>query len=547
MALLTMLGAVALLAFRKAFGLWGPLGSDAVLWELSALNLTVGSAPVVPPAYPAASALLALLPGIDVLHAGLLVSAAAFVALPATVFRLGRDLGFDRKLATLAALVPLASAELLAFGLQEQPDAFTAFFLVIAVIALLAYHQRGGWGATVGIALLGALAPLVREHGLVLSILLLPNLLLRPGRRDPRLRWRLAVLAAGLGLWITLPLAFHGNAGLPWQQAWQSRSSDALSALLARHVGAYGDRLPRAARATLEHMHQKRKLAGIIWFHASRALGQEPAGWTWLGLGLLGASASGRKRGFALALALVPSLLGLAIWSQARHVLVAVPVAVVASFAGFLRAQAALAHARSRRCPSEEPGRTWSRWRIAVVGLPSLGLCVPWLVAFPRMGGELAVEAGRLEAVRSFGEALCRMSTPDDLLAGPFPEVMLFCPRRRNVPALDGDAADWHTFWVSSVAPATGWERVEGESLTFPVYRLRPDLSGPDRPCAGSRPVPHTPYQSVPLAAVWMDPPCSSPPPTLPEVDVNHVTGRHPALRGLPGRPGGQAGLDEDR
>lgn len=510
---LTLLSGIAILLFRSLFHLWGPLGSDAILWLFSSYNLDVGAPSLVPPLYPALLLLSSVLPVMDATSAGLILSALSLMLVPPLAFILGRRLGVDTLSSFAAAIVVLLSVDSLSFALHLQPDATTTLALLLVPLILYVHLERPSRTSASLLAVLIGFLPLLREHGMLLSLLLMPALL----RSPLPLRERLLSLGLATTLWLSLPLLFHGHFGMPWSQPWHSRAGDALGAILAPAPGPYADRLHPDQRATLQDLHARHEIFAILLLHARHAVALDPGAWALLGLGLLGAACSGPRRALAILPILLTPLPGLLIWSQARHVLVVAPVAALGLVSGLSRL----------------PPRCRGAARVVVISGLAL-LAWQWVPRWAPEGRRLEQDSARMEVLRTFGEEMCALTSPGDLVAGPFPETLLFCPRHTHEPTLDGDAADWSTWWVHSVQPASGWSLIEG--LRFPVYRMRPDLKGEARPCSSSRPHGTTPFLSAPRLPAVMEPPCQSSAPYTPA--TNRKSGDpHPPLRGLPGRP----------
>ena len=70
-------------------------------------------------------------------------------------------------------------------------------------------------------------------------------------------------------------------------------------------------------------------VTGRLKWHATRSLRLAGDGWMLLGAAAIGLASRGRRPTVALAALLLPALPALVIWSQRRHVLLLVPVALV--------------------------------------------------------------------------------------------------------------------------------------------------------------------------------------------------------------------------
>jgi hypothetical protein len=514
------LAAAILWIFKATFRLEGPLGSDAILWLFSGLDLLDGGVPVAAPLYPALVLLPSRLAGLGPLEFGVALSALALVLAPPLAYASARLLGAEPPRALLLSVAPLLAPGVLALGLQFQPDALTLLFLSALPILLHGHLSRPAPLATALLLLATATAPLLREHGLVLFVLLLALIPMAP----LPLRHRVAALLLALLATLALPMVFGGSFGAPWDQPWHLRVRDALSAPAASTLGPYADRLSLPDREVLAGLHAAGDLFGIGVFHARHAISVDPAAWLLWTAGLLAALRMGTRRALAFLPSLLCALPALFIWSQPRHLLVTLPAAALALGLAFT--------------PPTAPRSERPIWRRAAARIlfPALlvALGLAWAPSWRAVGERMAVDASRMGKVRSFGEALCALSDPEDLVTGPFPELLLFCPRRAHEPTLDGDGADWRTWWIHSRQPAEGWDPVEG--LGFPVFRLRADLKGSERPCASSLPAPQTAWLPVPRRPASVVPPCLVAPPVLPTRGRLKARG-HAPLPDVPGRP----------
>ncbi len=483
--LLTLFGFVLVMAFRTSFGTAGlALGSDPVLWGLSSKNVSVGVPSEVPPLYPSLMALLDPIRGVSVIDAGLFISFIANVAVVPATYLSGRYLGATRLIAALVCLMIPVTPGLVRFGVQISPDALTTLMLVLSVPVVGRFLVRPSWRRFAVLALYGALASLLREHGMVLMLLFAGVAALGRATLQTRAA-RVGVILAGVCLAPALTL--H-SPNLPWENPWTSRITEAVGGVEKEPMNPQPEIYAR--QVAHEKAHEEGDRIGIAKYHVWHTYWMAPVEWTWLGLGgialLVGVQ---RKRWIPAIVPVMPSLSALLVFSQARHVTVAVPVAI-AVFAAALS------------------GNRWLK------GLGAIGLVVlavrganNWK-AYPNL---VEMKVSSAENSRSAGQALCELAAPGDLASGRFYDARVYCPVR-HTGLVDDDVA-WNTWMVTNSSPGRGWVKMSdifsyyGDS--YAVFQYRPDLEGEDRPCHGSVAAADTPYFSAERYVAELDPPCN--------------------------------------
>jgi hypothetical protein len=465
LGLVSLAGALAL---RGSAGLWGAAGTDAALWGLTAEDLRVGAAPLVPPLYPAAIAALRAL-GAAPWEAGRAISTAAAALVPALVWAVARAGGAPRAAAGAAAVGVLVHPDLALWGQQVQPEALTAALTLGLGLALAGLP--GPRAAAFGAAAAAGLMPLLREHGVPMALLVGGALAAR------RRTWPAAGLLLAVGL-AGAPLLGGGPA---WAPSWGDRAGGALSALLTRDPAelSFLRELHRADRARYAALVEAGDLGARLLWHAGRSLRLAPDGWALLLGALLGAA---RPAGRRLLLPLLTALPALLIWSQRRHVLVLAPLAAAAAAVGVgalpprARAVAAVALAALIALPPAP------RWAPTVRGLQS--------------------EVPRARHYAEAGAFLCEQAPQPALLCGVFQDIGLYCPKPRHDP--DGSPADWLAVCVSDRPPRGGaagpWAEVWAGAGPLRAWRLDPDRD--PRPCADARPDPRAAHLAVGAAHV---------------------------------------------
>ena len=476
-----VLGLLALgLALPPLVGSWLHLqsaaGSDVDLWVLAARNLSVGAVPHVPPLWPALltwlspfGAELAAGRGLAWFFSGLVGPAC---------FLLARSLGAAPLRAALAAVLVALEPTLVGFGLQVQPDALAALGFVAATGAALHWVRRPGSRSLALVFLAVALLPLVREQGIIVAALLLCLLVLSPGTASDRgLR-----LLAGMVVLVLGPLLLGLSPGAPWDQPWASRIAMAARELMPGALPTAVSQLPAEASAALVRAYREGDRITVSLFHLRWALGSAPVLWAAVFLALPAALRGGRQ---VALVGLIPVLPALAIWSEPRHVAIALPVV------GAVLAAAATTRRRQ-------------------VGGVVLGLAAGF--AWPGEEARLHVETDLVGRLLAFGEALCARVEPGDMGSGE-PGAFLGCPLPIHGVETDrAMAADWKVWLAGDEEQVAGWTQVELGDDTFRVFRLEPWRTGAERPCANSLPAPGTPYFGSPPPAATLAPPCAEVP-----------------------------------
>ena len=469
---------------RAGLGLWGALGTDAALWGLTARDLWVGARPLVPPLYPgllapwtAAGASPADVGGWVSLLSGGLVFALAMWAL--------RRLGLMWHSAVTAGLLCFALPDVAGWAFQLQPDALAAAW-GLALGLGLALHLKGHRRAVIAVVCLGGLAPLLRAHGLVWAATAMLGLLAGPGRT----RW--TALLVPLLMWMA-PVFLGVQPGIhPIDFPWSDRAGGALSALTTTDPESlsYLRELHRGEWAKYARLvTEGRRVAQVTW-HVKRSLMLAPDGWLIVGGGLLASTVHAwRSRSLsplALALPLLAALPALIIWSQRRHVVLMVPLALVCIVAA-----------------------TGDRKR--VIALLSFVLAIHGGINWPRAAAAWQTERPRAEHYAEVGDWLHKHAPENSLLGAVFQDIGLYAPAMgRHDP--DGTQADWWTFYVGDRPPRPGalgaWTVVHQGPGGMSVYQLEPTRS--PRPCAHHPPAENTPHLAISTAHADV-PGCMSP------------------------------------
>lgn len=470
-------------------------GTDAALWGLSAEGLVHGAAPAVPPAWPALVALPRAL-GLALVPAGALVSHLAAAAIPGLALAVARRGGAPAAAAWAVGALLMLWPDRITWGIEVQANGLGALLLLGAtglLAELLARAGRGAPSASVrGVGAVAAvgigLLPLARDNlaaATLAGILALP-LLLRGG-------WRTAGLIV-VAWWLS-PLLVGAQPGLtPLQTPWAARGATALHDLGAGAgpLPGYVAEIPRATRGLYVQLLREGDTLGLMRWHAARSLGQAPEVWAWAAAVTLAAARRGRRHPalWAALLPLAVMLPTLGLWSQRRHLTMALPALL--ALAATLAASARWGD-RDGLAGSAAGGR---RQGLAAVGLLLLGLTLSrWPAAGARHFEAARGEALRATTLAELGAWLCRQ--PEPLLGGPIQDVGLYCPRPRH--DLDGSPADAHTLVVSFMrqappTPRADWVAVGPPAAELVVYRWRPDQP---RPCPQGQPGPGTPYLSA--------------------------------------------------
>lgn len=493
--------AVAALVVRSQvqarLGMEWPGGSDPSLWGLEAMNYQAGAPVELPPLFPMVTSWLADVPA-HVVQAGGRVSGAGFVLTIVLAYALARVLGSGLPGALLAAAACLATPWVLALGLQLQPDSLNMALFTAAALTSVLFLRQATLLRTLSLVVLAAVAPLIREQGILVSALLTGIALLGPGAW-----WARVLRLSALGALAYVAPALCGQPmALPWETLWFTRVGNAMadtgSGQVPGFLGEYTNR-PELYEKYVRVFQEKDQVQ-ILLFYASHAWERGPWNWTWVATGLLAVPLlqQDRERGLLRRffpwvgplVALAPVLTGLVIYSEARHTVVALPTAAAVI--------AAVATTR----------KGWFlRWIPAVMACAWIGLGIQnGSYVFERLKGQ----ATGVRDLAEFGQALCAHVEEGALGAGPA-AAFLFCPLPRHTPRRDKvTSADWKTWWVDATPQTAGWARVDLGTGRFPVYRFIPELSGDARPCGSSMPPTGLPYRTSSPRAVELEPPCDA-------------------------------------
>ncbi|MFH1467102.1 MAG: glycosyltransferase family 39 protein [Pseudomonadota bacterium] len=451
-----------------------PFGIDMDLWSFSAIDLRAGHPSLVPPGYPALTALFSQLTGAGPLAAATAVSAGAMAAVPPLTWLLARRLGAGMPAAGVAALAPLLTPGLILEGHQVTPDPLTAVCLLLLALAAARLIAHPGWRAHAALLAAVAVTCVVREHGQVAAVLAIAVLLATPGLPRRRLLGAALVIAA-----VALaPVLVGRHPAMPWATPWWGRTALVFSDAVSDHPS----------------WQAKPGQAGIADTRLSlllHALGGAPFGWAWLGLGVLGALLRPRQARAALTVGALPALPALLVYSQPRHVLVVVPVA------------AAVAMAATRRFTGGARGLLLA----GALGMSVSGACYAWGPLTHLLEGQVA----ETRKLRGLGAAICALPEEGLCWAGDL-RAFTFCP----LPAFDTDNSPapglWKALFAGRAPPSADFERLDlPDDAGFVLYRLRAE--GGERPCAASRPGPSAPLLVTSPTSFVLDPPCDVPPP----------------------------------
>lgn len=477
-AALSLCTATGLVAVRWGAGLWGALGTDAPLWGLTTLDLCAGAPPLVPPLYPALVGALQLT-GLTLVDAGWMVALAAAALVPAATFWAARTAGALRSTAIVAAVLAGLSPDLGAWAQQLQPDSLASLGMVLlgGIFAHQVRQPDARW-PRLSLVILAGLWPLLREHGTALAALIIVVLAVSPRG----LRW-----AGGAALaWWAGPLFVGVLPGLhPLDVPWAERSGGALSALTAEGPDAvpYIRELHREARRAYLDLLTQHDRGGQVRWHLGRSLRLAADGWAVVAVAAVGLLARRSRVLNRLALPILTVVPALLIWSQRRHVMLALPLCLA------VLAGCAPAHLRLRQ---------------AIVAVVGICVAVAHATLWPPVLRGLQTERPRAEHYAEVGTWICANHPDNALIGGIFQDVGLYCPRPRHDP--DGTLADWHTVLVADRPPAPSplstWTSVFQGSGQLQAYVLEPQRL--DRPCPDGRPAPHTAHLSVGAAHATM-------------------------------------------
>ncbi len=456
----------------RALGMVGPGGSDPGLWLVAAENLRVGASATTAPLYPASSAALAAVSGLPTATACTAVTVLCFALLPPVAWLLARRLGAGAISGVAAGVLFLALPSSLAFSVQIQADALTALVLLGVGLASVAFMRRPGWGELAGLAAAAAALSLVREHIVPMAGLMVLLALWPRGKPWVRALRALAVVAA---VWIA-PMLLGSDPGLPWQQTWfvdrvGEAARDATGVELPRHI----QELPPHLRQPYEDAIRAGDRVGLMLLHLHRSLVGNWHAWLAVSVGFAGTALLAGRRRIAMAVVLLGLAPPLLAWSQPRHIAIFTPVAAAAWAAAF-----------AKRGP---------RVRIALVvlALTMVGLVqLEWHTVARK---QVAQAATRME-LKAFGDELCSQLEPGAALMAGDARTTAYCPLPRVLGTL-GTPYDWKLVWIGDLPnqhpswaslEAGGWTAMRLNSDKAVVYRLRPWIQGPERPCYGSAP-----------------------------------------------------------
>lgn len=470
----------ALVAWHQ--GLDHPGGSDPNLWVFGAWNLEVGTDVRVSPLFPALIALFRAGDSQAALVGGWL--AGLFGALlPPVTFLLARSFGASRVTSAVAGLLLLGVSSVAVTGLQCQPDSLNVLLCTLATWAAARFLAQPTEPRAALVGVLGALAPLVREHGLVVAAAVGVLLILAPGTAIQRVA-RFGAFAFAI---LLAPVVVGQAPGLPWEAPWFERLRLTVDASVPGNLGQALAGLPEAEQERVRAAYAANDRLGLLGFHARTALTSAPWHWGWAVLALALAPLLPGRRGWAAALGILPVLPALLIFSQARHSLPAVPVGL------------AVAAAVTR------PARL--RWAVLA---GALGLTLGGL---PRWAADLEMLRGQQVAMvhlARFGAALCERTHPGSIAVGLNTEALVYCPLPFADLPRNRERLPWHwSAWSFGISPeGPEWREVEVPDAPVQIWRLWPQLPEELRPCHGSRVVDVLAYDVPRSAGDAMDPPC---------------------------------------
>jgi len=481
-------GALLPWALRAALGMSHPAGSDPDLWGLYALNVPLGTPCAVPPAFPTLVYLIHAVTGLLPVPAAALAAWIGASLVAPLAFALARALGAGRIPALAVGALALTTPHAATLTVQAQPDTWVMVLLLTAALAAVAAHRRPGAPGSLALVVVAGCAPLWREHGLVVALVLLA---LAPLLRGAP-RWRGLRLVGVVGLLFVAPGLVGQSPGAPWSQPWFQRVSMVDEEVAAGELPEHAQMLRGDERERVAGYYRDGARARLTVYHAGRALRQAPVEWilALLATALLAPGVWRRRPGALAPLAgLVPVLPALLIWSGPRHVAVALPVAL-----------AVVAASVSRLGPR-------TRWALA---LPVLGLWGIAQLAWPGVAPDVRAQAATLRDLEEVGTDLCQLATPGDL-AGDDLRAFLYCPL--PMAPLGDPTSDWRIWWVSrDPEPREGWVTVPTRNPRFVVQRYRGEITGSARPCADSHPPPGTPHIALQPRPVQLQPPCEPDP-----------------------------------
>jgi hypothetical protein len=289
----------------------------------------------------------------------------------------------------------------------------------------------------------------LREHGAPVFLLVGLAAVLSPGKRAVRV----AVLLSGA---LLLAPLFGGEIGL--DQPWNERSETALSLLNT-------DQKPPHLR--MEEWREFRELGAIqrIQWHASRSLREAPEAWGWVLLAGLMLTGTRRRDLLPAALPVLPVFGAMIVWSERRHVTIAVPVLLVI-------VAACLERLRSHH----------RRGLLGICGvLLALGL---WIL--PEEASKQRRESEAFGPVAKTAEALCAQAEASDWILSIDQRLILWCPLPQLSDPRHPEA--WKAWLVAPARSVQGpWVAVNQHHDAAWFYRLSEEQLGP--PCPSNEPL----------------------------------------------------------
>lgn len=473
-----------------------PPGSDPGLWELSAMNITVGAPSAVAPLYPALVAGVVSAFHLHVVHASQVVTALAFFTLVPLSYRLARGLGARPCWAVLGALLVYLHPRVAPLSLKCQADALTALVFTAGALATLAVFRRPSFGNGLALAAVTACSFYVREQGLTVTVPLLLVAAAAPGA----IRMRAGRVLGGCALLILLPLAWGASLELPWQHPWFAHRVG--EAVTDAHAGipTYIDAVDETFKQAYLAAERSGNRLIRTWLVFTRSLDRNGYCWVWVAVGFLSLVRLRGARLLAPLPILLPGLSALVIFAEPRHVAVLLPVA------GAAWAAAATGLGR------------WL-WRAAALGAGLLALGVG-LLERDLAVGETWGQSVQRASFKKFGEELCSHLEPGAIVAGGgAPRRLAWCPLVRQVRPVFDSPLEWKLVWMGDMPrrmgrwsefEERGWARLKLRHSREPVYRLKPELTGEERPCYHSLPTGTLAYLGDPAdQEMELEPPCS--------------------------------------
>ncbi|MFT5685516.1 MAG: hypothetical protein ACI8RZ_006468 [Myxococcota bacterium] len=463
--------AAGLLAARAWLALAVPIGSDAALWGLAAMEVRRGLIPSVAPGYPL---LVALTPG-PTWWGGGVVSGLAAVGVSTGLLGLLLHHRVPRWAAIGLAAAPLLMPALLLMAIQLQPDALTQLLLLAVVGTGLAWDGQPDRRRTALWLIAGFALALTREHG----VIVLPAMLLA------------IMLRAGLPIWVPLVAAVLGGVGL-WFGA--DFLPDRLRVpLQSSPLGAGKHPLPEYMTHFRNHRGVPLRDAWMAgdglrfwWLIVGELLRRSAENLAVIGLGAIGFLWSRHRSGLV---ALAPAATLLFFWSHERHSAVLIPAALV-GIGLLLRSMKrpwllAAPLAVLLLAPLRDAPQTWDRLQGTVRHAQEQHDLADWMAEQP---GEW-------------------------MLGGLDNELNLYLGWPRHVPILaqrcaqsTWDAAGWRTLWVAPTGLMPPPMVPLQQRGHLAIWRLEPP-EGEPRPCQEA-PLPRGPLYATQSEAVILDGGC---------------------------------------